>query len=80
MFGDAIPTNEAAAKVLLAMMRQRPLGTRTRYFLAIVKCMVHQTGLSAKSATIGPAAAVAGGTLHEQITGVASRLYKYPVQ
>ena len=77
MFGDAVSTNEAAAKVLWEMMRQRPFGPRIRYFLAVVKCMVHQTGLSAQSGTTGAAAALAGGTLHEEIPGIASRLYKY---
>ena len=61
LIGDAIPTNDAAARVMRASVKERPLGQRIRYFLVVVKCMTHQTGLSAKSGVIGPAASTAGG-------------------
>ena len=63
LIGDAIPTNDSAARVLWASVQQRPLGERIRYFLGVIKCMTHQTGLSAKSGLIGPAAATAGCAL-----------------
>lgn len=61
VIGDAIPTNDAAARVLWASVKENPLGQRIRYFLVVIKCMTHQTGLSAKSGVIGPAASAAGG-------------------
>ena len=61
LIGDAIPTNDAAARVLWESVKKTPLGQRIRYFLAVMKCMTHQTGLSAKSGVIGPAASTAGG-------------------
>ena len=61
LIGDAIPTNDAAARVLWASVKENPLGQRIRYFLVVMKCMTHQTGLSAKSGVIGPAASSAGG-------------------
>ena len=61
LIGDAIPTNDAAARVLWAAVKEHPLGQRIKYFLAVMKCMTHQTGLSAKSGVIGPAASTAGG-------------------
>ena len=61
LIGDAIPTNDAAARVLWAAVKEHPLGQRIKYFLAVMKCMTHQTGLSAKSGVIGRAASSAGG-------------------
>ena len=61
LIGDAIPTNDAAARVLWASVNENPLGQRIRYFLVVMKCMTHQTGLSAKCGVIGPAASTAGG-------------------
>ena len=77
LVGDGIPTNEAAAKVVWACMRQRPLAPRVRYFLAVVKCAVHQVALSAKCGVIGVAAETAGGKVYKDIAGVAVRLFKY---
>ena len=61
LIGDAIPTNDAAARVLWASVQENPLGQPIRYFLGVIRCMTHQTGLSAKSGVIGPAASTAGG-------------------
>ena len=61
LIGDAIPTNDAAARVVWSSVLQHPLGQRIRYFLAVMKCMTHQTGLAAKSGVIGPASSSAGG-------------------
>ena len=61
LIGDAIPTNDAAARVLWASVQENPLGQAIRYFLGVIRCMTHQTGLSAKSGVIGPAASTAGG-------------------
>ena len=61
LIGDAIPTNEAAARILWASVKEKPLGQRIRFFLAVMKCMTHQTGLSAKSGVIGRAGSSAGG-------------------
>ena len=75
--GDGIATNEAAAKFLWSCMQQRGLGRGTRYFLLLIKCGTHQVGLTAKSAVVGRAAAVAGGKLYQDIAGVCVRLFKY---
>ena len=81
LFGDAIPTNDAAAKILWALMQHCPwLVKGVRFFLLVVKCMVHQTGLSARSAVIGTAASVGGGELYKEITGVTSRLFKFLIK
>jgi hypothetical protein len=56
LIGDAIPTNEAAAKLLLSMVRQRPLGPNSKYFLVLLKCGTHQAGLSVKEGLLGRAA------------------------
>ena len=77
LVGDGIATNEAAAKLLWSCIKERGLGPGIRYFLLVIKCATHQVGLTAKSAVIGRAAEVAGGTLHEHIAGVCVRLYKY---
>ena len=80
LVGDAIPTNEAAAKGLWSAIAETPLGGRSRFFLAMFKCLVHQAALSAKSAVCGPAAALGdttGNALHEALPGVMVRLYKY---
>ena len=61
LIGDAIPTNDAAARILWASVKENPLSQRIRFFLAVMKCMTHQTGLSAKSGVIGRAASSAGG-------------------
>ena len=76
LIGDAIPTNDAAARVIWASVQQRSLGQGVRYFEAVSKCMVHQVGLSAKNGVIGLAASAAGDNC-EEVTTVASRLFKY---
>ena len=75
LIGDAVPTNDAAARVIWASVKERPLGQRVRYFEMVVKCMVHQSGLSAKCGVIGSAASTAGDC--HDVTGVAVRLFKY---
>ena len=79
LVGDGIPTNEAAAKLLLACIAQKALAPGTRYLLMVVKCATHQAALSAKSAVEGRAAKVAGGELWKSISGVSVRLYKYVI-
>ena len=78
LVGDGIGTNEAAAKLLWACIQERGLGPRVRYLLMVIICGTHQTGLAAKSAVAGRAAAVAAREkLHEDIAGVTVRLYKF---
>ena len=79
LVGDGIPTNEAAAKLLLSCIEERELAPGTRYFLIVVKCATHQSGLSARSAVEGRAAAAAGGELYQIISGVTVRLFKYVI-
>ena len=81
LLGDGIGTNEKAAKILWACIQQQQLSPGTRYFLLVLKCVTHQTGLSAKSSVIGRSAAIGagGGELYKTITGVASRLFKYVI-
>ena len=81
VIGDGIGTNEAAGKTLWACVKQRPLAPGTRYFLVVMKCMTHQTGLTAKSSVMGRAAAAGAGEseLYNAITGVASRLFKFVI-
>ena len=80
LVGDAIPTNEAAATGLWSAIAQKPLGGKLRFFLAMLKCLVHQAALTVKSAVCGQAAALGdttGNNLHEATPGVMVRLYKY---
>ena len=81
LIGDGIATNEKAAKLLWASVRQRQLAPGTRYMLLVLKCVTHQAGLAAKSSVIGRAAATGagGGELYKAIAGVASRLFKYVI-
>ena len=59
LVGDAVPTNGAAARILLAWVRQCPLPSRPRYFLLVVQCASHQANLAVKSTVIGRAGFVA---------------------
>ena len=59
LVGDGVPTNGAAARVLLAWVRQCPLPARPRYFLLVVQCASHQANLVVKSTVIGNAGFVA---------------------
>ena len=77
ILGDGIATNELAGKYLWSCIGQMRLASGTRYFLLVLKCATHQTGLSAKSSVIGRAAAAAGGELYKTIAGVAARLFKF---
>jgi len=82
MIGDAVGTNEAAAKLLMSIVRQRPL-PGARYFLLLVKCGSHQVALTAKGAVIGPpalAAAGGGAAKPSDVTATAVRLYKYALR
>ena len=80
LVGDGIGTNEAAAKRLWACIKERGLGPRVRYLLMVIVCGTHQSGLVAKSAVTGRAAAAAArGKLHEDIAGVTVRLFKFLV-
>ena len=77
MVGDGIGTNEAAAKRLWACIKERGLGPRVRYLLMVIICGTHQSGLVAKSAVTGRAAATAArGQLYEDIAGVSVRLFE----
>ena len=49
------------------------------YFIFVVRCATHQAALSAKSSIIGIVASAFGSVLHEAITGVAVRLFKYVI-
>jgi len=60
-------------------MQLQPLAPNTRYFLFLIRCATHQSGLSAKSGIIGSIATVFGTCLHEAVTGVCVRLFKYVV-
>jgi len=78
MIDDGINTNNAAAKRLWGCLQERGLGPRVRYFLAVIVCGTHQTGLAARGAVTGRAAAAAArGKLYEDIAGVTVRLFKY---
>ena len=79
LIGDGIATNGAAAKLLWACVQSQPLGFQIRYFLLVVRCATHQAALSAKSGIIGIVASAFGSLLHETITGVAVRLFKYVI-
>ena len=81
VIGDGIGANEAAGKTLWACVRQRPLAPGARYFLVVMKCVTHQTGLTARSSVMGRAAAMGAGEgeLYKALTGVASRLFKYVI-
>ena len=48
-------------------------------FMCLVRCATHQAGLPAKSGIIGTIASVFGSMLHETITGVIVRLFKYVI-
>ena len=82
LVGDGIPTNEAAAKIILAAQpRCWQVGALTaRYFLLLAKCGTHQSALSAKTGVEGRVAVAAsgGGKAHEGVTASAVRLFKYP--
>ena len=73
VIGDAIDTNGAATRVLRASVPQwrGSFAQRVRYFLVVVKRMVHQVGLSAKDGVIGRAASTASGEQYKDIAGVA---------
>ena len=85
IIGDGIATNEAAAKILLAIaLKHREVTQRVRYFMLLGKCGTHQAALSARSAVIGrvaaTAAAAAGeGNEFEFVTATSVRLFKYVV-
>lgn len=82
---DSVASNEAACKMLLAMLRQNRLGEGVHYWLAMIRCATHQANLSAKSCAFGPAAEIAqdprgevgGVAVHTLLTGAAARLFKY---
>ena len=81
LMGDGIGANESAGKTLWACVKERPLAPGARYFLLVLKCVTHQTALSAKSSVMGRAAATGAGEgeLYKAITGVASRLFKFVI-
>jgi hypothetical protein len=57
LVGDGIVTNNAAAKLLLGLVRASPPGVQhVRYFLFVVVCATHKANLSTKYAVVGPAA------------------------
>ena len=53
LVGDGIGTNEAAAKILFAWLRNQTLPGRTRYFVVVVKCANHQANLVIGSVVSG---------------------------
>ena len=57
LVGDGINTNQAAARIVLAYMRQHQ-PAKLRYFMLTVKCALHQAQLSVTSAVCGRAAAL----------------------
>ena len=59
LVGDAIPTNEAAARRILAWAT-RDL-TAVQYFLMVIRCANHQVNLCLQDAVEGPAARCAAG-------------------
>jgi len=59
LVGDGCKTNEAAAKVVLALARGEPLPHGLRYFLIVVRCASHQANLAIASAVAGRAASAA---------------------
>ena len=61
---------KSAARVVWASVKECPLGQRRRYLLLIVKCMTHQTGLSAKCGVEGSAVSTANG--NDDVTGMAT--------
>ena len=85
LVGDAISTNEAAAKVLLASVRRDPIAENTQYWLVSLRCATHQANLSCRSCVEGPAAACASDIdgpakskgAHTLVCGSAVRLFKY---
>jgi len=80
LIGDACATNEAAAKMLLAMFKQEPLGPRVVYFLVVLKCGTHQAALSAKEGVLGRSATSTtprAKKAAKEVTATAVRLYKY---
>ena len=85
LIGDGIATNEAAAKILLAIAStEHTVTQRVRYFLLLGKCGTHQAALSAKTGVIGRAAAKAAaaageGKEFEFVTATCVRLFKYVV-
>jgi hypothetical protein len=83
IIGDAINTNQAAAKILWAVAGTGAF-TIVRYFLLVGKCGTHQSALSAKYGVLGRAAAAAAETAgegkeFEDVVGNAVRLFKYLV-
>ena len=79
---DGISTNEAAAKLLWAMLREKPLKPSLVFLCLLIKCMAHQANLSTGSAVKFRAAACAGSqipgkALGESFCGAAVRLFKY---
>ena len=58
LVGDGVNTNYAAAKILLAWVRRKPLSHGVRYFLLTIKCANHQANLAIGSAVQGKAAVV----------------------
>jgi len=58
LVGDAIHTNEAAARRLYAKAAVTPMAAALKYCLMVVKCASHQANLAAKGAAIGVAATV----------------------
>ena len=58
LVGDAMNTNEAAARRLYANAAVTPMVAALKYCLVVVKCASHQANLAAKGAAIGVAATV----------------------
>ena len=53
LVGDGVATNEAAARIVLAELKRRPLEGGFRYVMLVVKCANHQANLAIGSAVGG---------------------------
>ena len=85
LVGDGAATNEAAAKIVLATIRRRPLPRELVYLLVVVKCANHQANLTVASIVAGRAATVAAdsascwGDARKSVCGAVVRLFKFLV-
>ena len=69
LVGDAINTNEAAARRLYAKAAVAPIAAALKYCLVVVKCASHQANLAAKGAAIGVAATVCNAATRADAEG-----------
>ena len=83
LVGDGAPTNEAAAKIVLAEVRRQPLPGGLLYFMVVVKCANHQANLAVSSivalraATVAADSAERSGEVRKSVCGAIVRLFKF---